>query len=76
MPAGASPATARFSLARRAPAVRTPLVAGVEAHLALREKRERPIAAPRFTSSSDVGVVRLAIETIVRKAEALVQRVR
>ena len=52
---------ARFSLARRAPAVRTPFVAGVEAHLALRAKRERPIAALRFTSSSDSGLSKTPI---------------
>src|ERR687891_383037 len=49
---------ARFSLARRAPAVRTPFVAGVEAHLALRAKRERPIAALSFTSSFMASVSR------------------
>src|ERR687891_678963 len=52
---------ARFSLARRAPAVRTPFVAGVEAHLALRAKRERPIAALRFPSSSDSGLSKTPI---------------
>jgi hypothetical protein len=68
---------ARFSLARRAPAVRTPFVAGVEAHLALRAKRERPIAALRFTSSSIPRVSCAAAQTLAtaRNAKARAERI-